>query len=121
MIRALLISILFCVSVHSAWAEQIDCEKNPTYLRKIPGGHELVYYDVCLRALAARTSSGSGHALENPTIGQAGPGKRGSTNGCRGLCYGETSTRTGLPRDQFVRGYYRNNGTYVRPYTRSRR
>lgn len=36
-------------------------------------------------------------------------------------CYGDISTVTGLPRTHYVRGYYRKNGTYVRPYYRSRR
>jgi hypothetical protein len=35
--------------------------------------------------------------------------------------YGAISSTTGLPRTHYVRGYYRKNGTYVRPYYRSRR
>lgn len=38
---------------------------------------------------------------------------------CVGLCYGVTSTRTGLPRNTYVRGYVKKDGTYVQPYTRS--
>jgi hypothetical protein len=36
-----------------------------------------------------------------------------------GSYYGEISTRTGLPRTNFVNGYYRMDGTYVRSYYRS--
>ena len=35
--------------------------------------------------------------------------------------YGAISSVTGLPRTSYVHGYYRKNGTYVRPYYRSRR
>lgn len=35
--------------------------------------------------------------------------------------YGEISTITGLPRTNYVSGYYRKNGTYVKPYYRSKR
>jgi hypothetical protein len=35
--------------------------------------------------------------------------------------YGMISTVTGLPRTNYVHGYMRKNGTYVRPYYRSRR
>jgi hypothetical protein len=37
-----------------------------------------------------------------------------------GSFYGEISQRTELPRNTYVQGYYRNNGTYVRSYYRSR-
>lgn len=36
-------------------------------------------------------------------------------------CYGVISKTTGLPRTQYVSGYYRKDGTYVRPYYRSKR
>lgn len=36
-----------------------------------------------------------------------------------GSYYGEISARTGLPRTNYVRGYYRADGTYVRSYYRS--
>jgi hypothetical protein len=45
---------------------------------------------------------------------------RGSHSRCVGLCYGVTSTRTGLPRNTYVRGYVKKDGTVVQPYTRSR-
>lgn len=35
--------------------------------------------------------------------------------------YGAISCVTGLPRTNYVSGYYRKNGTYVRPYYRSHR
>jgi hypothetical protein len=38
-----------------------------------------------------------------------------------GLGCGETSRTTGLPRTQYVSGYTRRDGTYVRPYYRSHR
>ena len=34
--------------------------------------------------------------------------------------YGELSERTGKIRNERVNGYYRNDGTYVNPYYRSR-
>lgn len=40
---------------------------------------------------------------------------------CVGVCYGEISRGTGQPRNQYVQGYYRKDGTYVRSHTRSRR
>ena len=41
---------------------------------------------------------------------------------CEGVgCYGAISTTTGLPRTNYVSGYTRKDGTYVRPYYRSRR
>jgi len=40
---------------------------------------------------------------------------------CEGVgCYGATSAATGLPRTTYVSGYTRKDGTYVRPYYRSR-
>lgn len=36
-----------------------------------------------------------------------------------GSYYGEISERTGLPRTNYVNGYYRRNGTYVQSYYRS--
>jgi hypothetical protein len=44
---------------------------------------------------------------------------RGSHSRCVGLCYGVTSTKTGLPRNTYVRGYVKKDGTVVQPYTRS--
>lgn len=35
--------------------------------------------------------------------------------------YGAISCVTGLPKTTYVRGHYRKNGTYVRPYYRSKR
>lgn len=35
--------------------------------------------------------------------------------------YGEISKETGLPRTNYVNGYYRADGTYVQPYYRSQR
>ena len=37
-----------------------------------------------------------------------------------GTCYGDISSRTGLPKTVPVHGYYRSNGTYVRGYYRSK-
>jgi hypothetical protein len=39
---------------------------------------------------------------------------------CVGICYGVPSTVNGLPRNNFVSGYLRKDGTYVSPYTRSK-
>lgn len=43
-----------------------------------------------------------------------------STGKCVGICYGVPSTVNGLPRNTYVSGYFRKDGTYVRPYTRSK-
>jgi hypothetical protein len=42
-----------------------------------------------------------------------------ATGKCVGICYGVQSTVNGLPRNNYVSGYFRKDGTYVRPYTRS--
>jgi hypothetical protein len=39
---------------------------------------------------------------------------------CVGICYGVPSRINGLPRNTYVSGYFRSDGTYVRPYTRSK-
>ena len=46
----------------------------------------------------------------------------GGGSGCSsGNYYGATSCVTGLPKTVHVRGYFRKNGTYVRPHYRSKR
>lgn len=58
---------------------------------------------------------------------QASPGsyKPSTGSGSSGCVspnqYGAISCVTGLPRTNYVRGYFRKNGTYVRPYYRSHR
>lgn len=37
-----------------------------------------------------------------------------------GSCYGDISANTGRPKDVYVNGYYRKDGTYVRGHYRSR-
>jgi hypothetical protein len=44
-----------------------------------------------------------------------------ATGRCVGICYGVPSTVNGLPRNTYVSGYFRKDGTYVGPYTRSSR
>ena len=45
----------------------------------------------------------------------------GSASGkCVGICYGVPSSVNGLPRNTYVSGYFKSNGTYVGPYTRSK-
>jgi len=44
----------------------------------------------------------------------------GKSSNCVGICYGVPSIVNGLPRNSYVSGYYRSNGTYVKPYTRSK-
>ena len=39
---------------------------------------------------------------------------------CIGVCFGVPSVVNGLPRNTYVSGYFRSDGTYVRPYTRSK-
>jgi hypothetical protein len=43
------------------------------------------------------------------------------TGKCVGMCFGVPSTVNGLPRNTPVKGYFRKDGTYVSPYTRSSR
>jgi len=43
-----------------------------------------------------------------------------ATGRCVGICYGVPSKVNGLPRNTYVSGYFRKDGTYVGPYTRSR-
>ena len=44
-----------------------------------------------------------------------------ATGRCVGICYGVPSTVNGLPRNTYVSGYFRKDGKYVGPYTRSSR
>jgi len=44
-----------------------------------------------------------------------------ATGRCVGICYGVPSIVNGLPRNTYVSGYFRKDGTYVGPYTRSSR
>ena len=44
-----------------------------------------------------------------------------ATGRCVGICYGVPSTVNGLPRNTYVSGYLRKDGTWVGPYTRSSR
>jgi hypothetical protein len=41
------------------------------------------------------------------------------TSKCVGVCYGVPSTHNGLPRNTYVHGYVKKDGTVVQPYTRS--
>ncbi len=43
-----------------------------------------------------------------------------SSGKCVGVCFGVRSSVNGLPRNTYVSGYFRSDGTYVRPYTRSK-
>jgi hypothetical protein len=43
-----------------------------------------------------------------------------TSSNCVGICFGVPSKVNGLPRDTYVSGHYRSNGTYVKPYTRSK-
>jgi hypothetical protein len=54
--------------------------------------------------------------LPSLSIGSVG----GATGRCVGICYGVPSTVNGLPRNTYVSGYFRKDGTYVGPYTRSK-
>ena len=52
-----------------------------------------------------------------PSSAVLGTSRSGS---CVGLCYGVPSEVNGLPRNTYVDGYFRKDGTYVKPYTRSK-
>jgi len=56
-------------------------------------------------------------------VARAQPTLASSVNACNppGLGCGEISRTTGLPRTNYVSGYTRRDGTYVRPYYRSHR
>lgn len=52
--------------------------------------------------------------------GRIGGGGLGiGSSDCVGICYGVPSKVNGLPRNTYVSGYYRSDGTWVNPYTRS--
>ena len=53
-------------------------------------------------------------------FGPSGGYSKSSSNNCVGICYGVPSKVNGLPRNTYVSGYFRKDGTYVRPYTRSK-
>lgn len=46
-IAASCIAALAAVSSTSVALAQVDCAKSPTFMRKIPGGHELVFHPQC--------------------------------------------------------------------------
>ncbi len=144
----------------TAQAEAVDCQTNPTFLQKMPGGYRVVfscgceppslssgqpddylcglppppdpvttthYEPVPSGAAAAdaatnrpayislqglnRTNLGSSLSAISPSSGKR----------CVGECFGVPSRLTGNPRNIYVRGYTRKDGTYVRGHTRSRR
>jgi hypothetical protein len=151
------ILIAFSAAAH---AEAVDCQKDPTFLQKIPGGYQVVFSCGCEPPLPSSGdpdfySCGDPRSadliLPNHTdpvdspgvaIGPGRPSYLGSPSidigrnsptpsvrssssssgiGCVGVCYGVTSRITGNPRNNYVRGYLRKDGTYVQGYTRSRR
>ena len=208
MFARLLILLATFVFAPAALATPIDCQKSPTFLRKVPGGHEVVFYCGCeppslkkslsdasacgypenqLKADArlsprdtprpfSLSPTGESEAfvairrqkidfgvdgqpactdascadLESeqtsnaqvaqpllppshpaPTVAAPSASYMPRTGApwpepavvrpCVGVCYGVASTVTGNPRNNYVRGYFRKNGTYVQPYTRSSR
>ncbi|BCM17518.1 hypothetical protein MJ8_12840 [Mesorhizobium sp. J8] len=66
-----------------------------------------------------------GSAQQNvalPSPGGYSPSLGGSSSGCVSPNqFGAVSCLTGLPKTNYVRGYFRKNGTYVRSYYRSHR
>ena len=63
----------------------------------------------------------------SPTIAYSGGaqnygGYSGGRGGCaeNGSCYGDVSRINGLPKTNYINGYYRSNGTYVRGHYRSK-
>jgi hypothetical protein len=54
----------------------------------------------------------------SPSLSISGVG--GASGRCVGICYGVPSAVNGLPRNTYVSGYFRKDGTYVNPYTRSK-
>lgn len=48
------------------------------------------------------------------------PISSGFSSKCVGVCWGVPSAVNGLPRNTYVSGYYRSDGTWVNPYTRSK-
>ena len=109
--KLLLFVVLFSCFGSSAVPAGFDCTKEPTFLRKVPGGHAIVYHPGCEPKSTASSVDGSttGFTAEDDPVP------------CVGVCYGVKSHLTGESRDSYVRGHYRRNGTYVAPYTRSRR
>ncbi|MDB6147947.1 MAG: hypothetical protein JWO45_1611 [Spartobacteria bacterium] len=56
---------------------------------------------------------GGGHS------GHRGHSHSGGHSRCVGVCYGVRSTVTGQPRNTYVHGYVKKDGTVVQSYTRS--
>ena len=55
-----------------------------------------------------------------PPVYKYPPIDLGFSSGCVGICYGVPSQVNGLARNTYVSGYFRSNGTWVNPYTRSK-
>ena len=76
--------------------------------------------------MAQPYSSSPNYVAPNPTqnytnfSGGGTSSGSSSSNSCVGICYGVPSKVNGLPRDNYVSGYTRKDGTYVKPYTRSK-
>lgn len=68
------------------------------------------------------SSSGYQTSTYRPRSTYVPPSTSYSAPKCESVgCYGVISTTTGRPRTQYVSGYTRKDGTYVRPYYRSKR
>jgi hypothetical protein len=68
MIARFAIFILASVVLPAAAAASVDCVKNPTFLRKIPGGHEAVFHCECEPPATAQNPVviACGHPSEPP-------------------------------------------------------
>ncbi len=87
----------------------------------LTGPHTVIEQSKSHDAPQSRTSS-------NPKTTQGSTTQPNGTSSTRkhggstqvGTGYGDISTRTGRPKTVHVRGYYRKDGTYVRPHYRSK-
>ena len=96
--------------------------KSPQGVLSAPMRVEYTY----ARWMAQPYSSSPNYVAPIPTqnysnsSGGATSSRSSSSKSCVGICYGVPSIVNGLPRNTYVPGYTRKDGTYVKPYTRSK-
>lgn len=81
-----------------------------TFAKEMAQPHSASPSYVPLYPSERNSNSSGGYSSRSSSISQ----------NCVGICYGVPSKVNGLPRNTYVSGYFRKDGTYVRPYTRSK-
>jgi len=70
--------------------------------------------------LFAKFAEGYNKNYQKRNTSNSSGGLISGSSSCVGICYGVPSVVNGLPRNSYVKGYTRSDGTYVKPYTRSK-